>query len=224
MCFSPEASFSASILLSIIGFQTLKQINHPNQILLALIPWFFALQQFCEGLVWVTIQHEMVHTFLHSFSEIVFLLIAFMIWPIWMPLALGMMEADAARRRWIWGALSVGILFLLFNIVAVPGHPLSVHIVGHSLQYCAYVLPSDLYYYITKVVYLIAVIVPSLASSFPLIWIFGFSVILASAVADYFYYATFSSVWCFMSALLSIIIYFVMKFNCAQAESKKIKK
>jgi hypothetical protein len=54
MCFSPEASFTASAVVTTIGVIAYqKAFNQPTKVL-ALIPIFFGIQQFCEGFVWLS--------------------------------------------------------------------------------------------------------------------------------------------------------------------------
>lgn len=58
MCFSAGASISAGVLLSVLGTETLRKVHKPSQIVFAGIPAFFAVQQFAEGAVWLTIPRK----------------------------------------------------------------------------------------------------------------------------------------------------------------------
>lgn len=55
MCFLATASFSAGIVLTVIGVASIKKSNHKSQLLFASNPFFFGLQQFAEGILWLTI-------------------------------------------------------------------------------------------------------------------------------------------------------------------------
>ena len=55
MCFSATASFTAGITLSALGVATLTQVSSRREILLGSFPLLFAVQQFSEGLVWLTL-------------------------------------------------------------------------------------------------------------------------------------------------------------------------
>ena len=50
MCFSTEASFISGAVLSIIGIATIKKAQTPAQIIFAVIPLLFAVQQIAEAL------------------------------------------------------------------------------------------------------------------------------------------------------------------------------
>jgi hypothetical protein len=55
MCFSAGASFTAGVLLTFVGSETLRKVHKPSQLALASIPVFFAAQQFTEGVLWSTL-------------------------------------------------------------------------------------------------------------------------------------------------------------------------
>ena len=54
MCFSATASFTAAVTLSALGAATLTQIRSRRELLLGSVPLLFSIQQFSEGLVWLT--------------------------------------------------------------------------------------------------------------------------------------------------------------------------
>src|SRR5690242_9093334 len=58
MCFSVGASFTASGILAVIGgFALVRAPKYYRA--LAAIPLLFALQQFAEGVVWMTLTHPL---------------------------------------------------------------------------------------------------------------------------------------------------------------------
>jgi hypothetical protein len=57
MCFSPEASFAGSVIVFSIGIATVRKVHKSSQLVFAGIPLFFGIQQFAEGLLWLTILH-----------------------------------------------------------------------------------------------------------------------------------------------------------------------
>lgn len=211
MCFSAEASLTASILLSGIGVATLKQARARSQTLFALIPLLFAIQQFCEGILWFALDHGLHPVWWSRFAEYTFLFFAFLTWPIIFPLALWKMEESPSRRLWLLFCLGVGILFVAGNLIAIQGHILSVIVINHSLQYGAYKTSSMALDYGIKSVYLLATVVPCFISSYPKIWFFGLCTACAFVLAEFFYKATFSSVWCFFAAIVSSMIFALLR-------------
>jgi hypothetical protein len=86
MCFSATASFGAGIVLSAIGVASLKKVIHPSQTLFAAIPILFAVQQLCEGFLWLALTHP-GYSFLQDFTTYLFLSFAQVLWPLYVPLA-----------------------------------------------------------------------------------------------------------------------------------------
>ena len=60
MCFSAEASFGITAILLPAGAYCVRSALQKNRALLtlAIIPVVFAIQQFCEGLVWIGIDQN----------------------------------------------------------------------------------------------------------------------------------------------------------------------
>src|SRR5687767_3355250 len=98
MCFSAGASFGAAIILGAIGVVSLKKVRAPAQIIFAGIPLLFGLQQFFEGLLWLTLTHASYSSW-HTITTYVFLLFAQGLWPLWIPLSMFLIEPDKMRRK-----------------------------------------------------------------------------------------------------------------------------
>lgn len=92
MCFSANVSFTASIVLAIIGTCLLKKTKKQIFVPLALIPWFFAIQQASEGFVWLALPEE-------SFARNIFLFFAYFVWPIWVPFSVWFAEENRKRKQ-----------------------------------------------------------------------------------------------------------------------------
>ena len=75
MCFSAEVSFGASAVISTIGVLAVKKSTKKEQLLFALIPLLFGLQQFSEGWLWLALQNESYKA-LEAISSYSFILIA----------------------------------------------------------------------------------------------------------------------------------------------------
>ena len=55
MCFSATASFTAGVPLLLIGVITISRVRNRKDLLYALIPMLFAIQQLIEGALWLTV-------------------------------------------------------------------------------------------------------------------------------------------------------------------------
>ena len=203
MCFSATASFAAGAVLAVIGTATMQRVSRPAEVAYAAIPALFALQQFVEGGLWLTFPDKAPH--LNSVLTHVYSFFSHVLWPIFVPLAVLLIEPDRWRRRIIGGiggagAVAVAGLYLLYFWGMDP--TTSQVVDGHML----YISP---HFFIRPilVLYILGTCVSSLVSSHAAVRLFGLAA-SASLIAAYAFYAFwFISVWCFFAAIMSATIF-----------------
>lgn len=201
MCFSATASFTAGAVLIGIGVLTLRRVNRPREVVLAAIPILFAIQQLIEGVIWLSFQHDVPR--LNTSMTDLYSFFSHVLWPIYVPLAVLLIEPLPSRRRvlavFAVGGIGVGA-FLLYMLFAFP--PIS-RITGHHIEY---VMP---HFFAGPVmtVYLLSTTISPIVSSHRMVKVFGVLAALAFGAAYYFYATWFISVWCLFAALLSAVIY-----------------
>jgi len=113
MCFSAGASFSASVVLGVIGVIAIKKVTLPSQLAFACIPFLFSFQQFTEGVLWLSLSNKEL-SFLQPISTYLFLIFAQIVWPIWVPLAIMFLEKEEKRKKILYIILGMGTLFSLY--------------------------------------------------------------------------------------------------------------
>lgn len=91
MCFSATASLTAGIGLSFIGYALLRKVHSKKEILVAIIPLFFAFQQLTEAIIWLTLDIPYFLSLKIAMTYI-FLFFAFSVWPIASPLSIYLIE------------------------------------------------------------------------------------------------------------------------------------
>lgn len=96
MCFSPTASFTASIAIGTIGVATLRHVKNPRELALALMPILFAIQQTIEGFLWLSLGSNGPGALPLTYA---FGFFAFFLWPIYAPFAVYLLEPEAIRRK-----------------------------------------------------------------------------------------------------------------------------
>ncbi|MFT5723307.1 MAG: hypothetical protein ACI9JN_000416 [Bacteroidia bacterium] len=97
MCFSPEASFTAAVVITTVGVISLKKAtDYPTRIL-ACIPLFFGIQQLSEGFVWLSLLYERF-AYLEGISSSGFIVFAWIVWPTWVPYAMRLRQMQAEKR------------------------------------------------------------------------------------------------------------------------------
>ncbi|MCX6182280.1 MAG: hypothetical protein NT150_10165 [Bacteroidetes bacterium] len=208
MCFSATASFSAGIILTVIGIASIKKIQYPAQIMFAAIPLIFAIQQFTEGFVWMSLTHHGYHE-LNEFSTYAFLIFAQIIWPLWVPFSMLMIEKKASRKKIIQIFIVLGMILSSYTAFAFLSYKVESRILGQHIEYIVD-YPHSLQN-IIGALYVISTILPPFLSSVKRMWILGIFILLTSVVTAIFYEAYLVSVWCFFAALMSVFVYWIMK-------------
>lgn len=204
MCFSAEVSYGAASVLAILGYQTLKLTHERWQLPLAVIPSLFALHQFSEGVIWTFLGREIPPNAFFYLFQFVYVFIAYLLYPTWFPFAVLTMETIPWRRYALGCLMLLGLGVAFLNIDRLPGENVIVKVEGHSLQYPV----TD---WVRGVPYIVAVCLPFLLSSRKRIWWIGAVGFVAFLITMYFYYWTVASVWCFFAALISMMLYGVVR-------------
>jgi hypothetical protein len=215
LCFSAEASFAAAILLGVLGYATLSETKDRRELLLACVPLLFAAQQFSEGILWISLTTGHYPSVVADSAKWIFLVFAFVNWPIWLPASLLWIEREPVRKYIILASLFLGIAFVALNLSLAIGEPVTVGIVDSSIQYSAYDTSSFVIFATLRVLYILAVLIPAFTSSYRLMWVFGLIVASTFILAEYFYHAVFTSVWCFFAAVTSASLFVILRKNRA---------
>jgi hypothetical protein len=214
MCFSATASFAAGAVLMPVAAYTISTALKMDKRYLgfAVFPLFFGLQQFLEGGIWIGLdQPEAARLHLYALG---FLFFAYFLWPFLVPFAAYLIEPREDRRRVFLGLSVFGLLLglslfapLLFNPDWIP-----LRIVNHSIDYNSRLIwEGILPYAVIRVVYAGIVCVPLLLSSEKHIRIFGVIITLSVIAGFVFAHYAFTSVWCFMAAIVSTYLLFALR-------------
>lgn len=218
MCFSAEASFVGAAALTAASVLTLKKVTKPSLILFASIPLLFGLQQCTEGIVWITLREPGYHA-VSQVATMVFLIFAELVWPIMVPLAVLFMEDHRKRRQLLWLLLATGTLLALYNAYCLILYSVRPEIMKQHIRYNVH-FPREIRLYATWT-YIAVTTLPFFVSSIKRTKILGILVILSLAVTYIFYRQYLISVWCFFAALMSGVIYWILRD--AKIESERVK-
>ncbi len=208
MCFSTTASFLSGAVLTTIGVASIKKVEHKKQILFASIPFIFAIQQFSEGFVWLTLLNSTNH-FWQQFATYSFLVFALAIWPAWVPVSMFLIEKKPYRKI-ILGFFSVlGFVFLILSLIYLLLYDSEAQITSYHIHYELHV-PFGAKMAI-GLLYLIPTVISNFISSTKGVTLMGAFVLASYLVSRLFFDDYVISVWCFFSALISIAIYFILR-------------
>lgn len=214
MCFSATASFAATGVTSVAGVAALSGAKQSSHRLLAAIPLFFAVHQFAEGVLWLALSGG-EHAAWQQPAMFTFLIIAKVVWPFWVPLAILAVELDSTRRKVLSALLVLGVAVALAHTYGLRAYPVSANIAGQHVQYR---LDSPLpFRWVTDICYTLVTVLPPLVSSIRLTRSLGLLVLLSFIVLKIFYYEHFISAWCFFAGLISAMVVVVVRRDSRRA-------
>lgn len=167
MCFSAPASFVAGTALVAVGVATLRNTRAKNERLFAMMPLLFGTQQLVEGVIWLTFSHDspilkQALTYLYSgFSHV--------LWPMYVPLAVGAMETVPWRKRAMFAFEVPGAVVGLYLLYYLIASPVVAEVVGNHIVYVS----PHFYQIPVMLLYLAATCVSGLFSSHLFVNLFG---------------------------------------------------
>jgi hypothetical protein len=197
VCFSMTASIAAGTALVATGAVTLALARGRTERPLALIPLLFGVQQLLEGVVWWSLDHDDAP--LNLSSTFAYTLFSHVLWPVFVPFAFLSLETVPWRRNALRAFLALGALVSLEGLRIVLGGPGASHVTGSSIQY-----PMSSLFFVA--LYLVATCVGAMVSSHRLLVVLGAGALGLGLFTLWLYEAVFVSVWCFSSAILTLLI------------------
>ncbi|MCC5917800.1 MAG: hypothetical protein JJU02_10810 [Cryomorphaceae bacterium] len=203
MCFSASASFGAGVVLTVIGVASIKKAESSSQILFASIPLLFAFQQITEGFLWLALSNPVYASF-KELTTYVFLFIAQIVWPFWVPFAIIKLVPKEKRRFPEKVLVGIGALVSLYLAFCLAVFPVEAQIIGHHISYLQD-YPATISFY-CGFLYVAATILPSFLSRIRRMWILGTSILISYIVTTIFYTDYIVSVWCFFASIISVAV------------------
>ncbi len=212
MCFSATASFIAAGALTTIGVITLRQVTTRKELLWGSIPLLFGIQQALEGVVWLSFGSS---SLLHTVFTYAYGMFSNVLWPMFLPLAVLQLETDPNRKKIIRRFAILGILVSLYLFYFIVTGGITSEILGYCIAYHSPIV----WLYPAVALYLIAVSGSCVFSSHKMVRIFGIVAFVSALLTMVFFLDKFLSVWCFFSALLSVLIYWYFRSKSRQANT-----
>lgn len=219
MCLSATASFVTGAALSVTGLYCLNMSRGAPRLLpVAATPLLFGLQQIAEGFVWHGLGHG--DTLEAVLGAKAYLFFAMGLWLGYLPLSVSFLEPRPRRRLIIRVISMCGLLFgaLLYLPIALDipgGELLEVTTTEGSIAYYTNTIiqPSLL----SNLIYLLFTPATLVATTHERMQTYAFLLFL-SAVATRFVVAnTWTSVWCFIAALLSLYLVHALRRELTDA-------
>lgn len=207
MCFSTTASFASGVILTVIGIASIKKVQQKKQLFFASIPFIFAIQQFSEGFVWLSLLYTS-NTLWQQVSTYCFLLFALVVWPAWVPISMLLIEKKHNREITLAVFTVLGLLFSILSCIYLIMYTSEAQITSYHIHYELHI-PFNAKL-IIGMLYLIPTVISNFVSSTKGVVLMGFFVLFSYVISRVFFNDYVISVWCFFSALISITIYFIL--------------
>ncbi|HUY29689.1 MAG TPA: DUF6629 family protein [Acidimicrobiales bacterium] len=205
MCFSPQADLVGGAVVAALGVDAIRHVHrHHGHVAIAALPLVLGAHQLDESLVWWGLQGH-VSASVGRVAMWVYLSIAFVLLPIYVPAAVLALERSA-RRRWAMApfvVLGAGVSAAL--LAAMIHGPVHVRLAPYHLSYGMRLGDGGL----VVVLYVVAVCGALLCSSERPVVLFGVVNLVAIAVIAVLTVDGFTSVWCGWAAVSSgaIVVY-----------------
>jgi hypothetical protein len=207
MCFSAGASFGAGLVLTGIGVASIRKVKQTSQLAFASIPLIFAIQQFSEGFLWLSFTNPFFSAW-QGPTSCLFIVFAQMVWPLWVPLSILLLDEKAKRKPFEKILVILGSIIAVYMGYSLISNPLQVKIEGRHMVYLQPYL-EDIRLY-GAILYMVVTIVPPFVSAIRRMWTLGTAVLVSYIVTAVFYTDYVISVWCFFASVISISVYAVM--------------
>ena len=210
MCVSAEVSFGLSAVLFPAGAYCVRSALRKKRKLLglAIIPLVFSVQQFSEGVVWNGLNRDNLDA--AQYASFVFLYVALAFWPFWVPTCAFLSEPNS-WRKWVSGGIALlGLAegLMLYLPVVLNPEVLVLRVRHHSIFYD--VTQSAAFEVMPKIgwqlLYAAIVGIPMLIAPKQGFLLLGIALVAAAVVSQVFFWYAFTSVWCFLAAILSLYL------------------
>jgi len=208
MCFSASASFSAGAVLTVIGIASIKKTQQPSQIPFASIPFVFGIQQITEGFVWLSLT-DPAYAAMQSAATYIFLFIAQIVWPVWVPFSVAILEKKTERKKLERVIVLLGAVVSIYLAYCLLTFHVEARILGKHISYLQEYPQGPKHY--GGILYIIATVVPPFFSPLKRMWSLGLSILISYIITTIFYEDYITSVWCFFAAVISVTVLGVMQ-------------
>jgi hypothetical protein len=199
VCFSPQADLVGGIVVGAIGIDALRNVHRRHDhIALAMLPLLLGAHQVIEAFVWLGLQGHMPYD-VERVAVWAYLLIAFVVLPIFMPLAVMSNEPLRRRRLAMAPLVALGVVVAGILFAAMVRGPVNVRLRPYHLAYGVDLSHGG----VIVGLYVLAACGTLLLSSRRRIVTFGIINVVAVGVIAWLTIDGFASVWCGWAAITS---------------------
>ena len=171
MCFSATTSFSEGALLLGLGTLTLKSARRPRE-----LP-FAAVQQLSEGVIWLTFRYETPP--LNAVMTQVYSSFSHVLWPVYVPVAVLLIESPGRRRRVLLALVAIGVAVGAYLLYFLATFPVVSRPTGQHIEYVS----PHFFAAVVMTLYLLSTTVSPILSTHRMVRVFGVLALLSIGAA-----------------------------------------
>jgi hypothetical protein len=201
VCFSPEADIVAGVIVTAIGFDTIRHVGHDRESAMAALPVIFGLHQLIEVPVWWAVESR-VPMALGRGAAWLYLAIAFGLIPWAVPYAVRRLEVDQRRRTLMAALVALGVIVAVSLTIPILSASISVVNAGNYLEYSASLFLGGA----LSVLYVAATCGSMILSSDRVVVVYGWMNLVTVSVLAVLLRSGVISLWCVWAAVTSIAI------------------
>ena len=209
MCFSAQADIVGGVVVSAIGVDVLRNVRgRRRHIALAALPLMLGLHQLVEAVVWWGLQGHLSES-VGRFAVWLYLLVAFVVLPVFVPVAVMVLEPKGGRRQAMASLVVLGLAVSGVLFAAMIRGPVAATLGDKHIAYSTDLRAGLL----VVIAYVIATCGSLLLSSYGDIAIVGIANLLAVAALAKLTIDGFASLWCGWAAVTSGALAIHMRYG-----------
>jgi hypothetical protein len=199
VCFSPQADLVGGVVVATIGIGAVHNAQmRQGHVVLATLPLILGVHQVIEAFVWWGLQGHEPHE-VERIAVWAYLLIAFVVLPIFVPLAVLINEPSRQRQKVMAPLVALGVAVACVLFATMVRGPVNVRLRPFHLAYSIDLNHGAL----IVALYVTAICGTLLLSSRRRVVIFGVVNLVAVGVIAWLTIDGFASVWCGWAAISS---------------------
>jgi hypothetical protein len=208
MCFSPQADVVGGIVIVAIGADAARHLRHRrDHLLLATLPLLLGVHQLIESLIWWQLQGHLPQV-VGRIALWLYLLIAFVVLPVFVPVAVLLLEKTGAGRWRMAPFVALGAVVSMVLLIALLRGPVTAELKPYHLAYGTRLHTGA----VIVTAYVVAICGALLFSGYRHILIFGLANLVAVAILARLTVDGFASLWCGYAAVSAGAIALHMRY------------
>jgi hypothetical protein len=201
MCFSPEADFTAGVVVAGVGVETLRRVRARRELIVGALPLLFGIHQLVEGFVWLGLRGQ-VSSGLGDAAKEAYVVYAHAVLPVIVPFGFMLLEPDHRRSRWMWPLVCLGLVLGVYLLWQITAYPVGAREEARCIDYTTHT-PNDV---LIGAIYVVVTCGPALLSSRRHLRWFGVVCLIGVIATALVRVDELTSLWCLYVALVSVLI------------------